>query len=146
LFILPGTQGFGTQGLRSTRTTFTGRRTPARSVAPHRRHQPEAQLHHHQRREADRLAVNGNFIYWANRTGGTIGRAKLDDTDVDQFFIFTAYNRSTHGGTGALAIDHLPVETSRRHVRATRSDGRTSTAPPSTRTSSSSPRPSHRSG
>lgn len=50
------------------------------------------------------LAVDGNYIYWANRRGA-IGRAKLDGTEVDPLFIFTAYNRQTHGGTRGLAVD-----------------------------------------
>jgi Fibronectin type III domain/IPT/TIG domain len=33
------------------------------------------------------VAVDGDFIYWANRSGGSIGRADLDGTNVDDNFI-----------------------------------------------------------
>ena len=33
------------------------------------------------------MAVDGTSIYWANQTPGTIGRANLDGTDVNQSFI-----------------------------------------------------------
>jgi hypothetical protein len=38
------------------------------------------------------LAVDSNYIYWANVFDGTIGRANLDGTGVDQSFITGATN------------------------------------------------------
>src|SRR5262245_3749304 len=36
------------------------------------------------------IAVDGNYIYWANRNTDAIGRAYLDGTDVNQNFITDA--------------------------------------------------------
>lgn len=45
------------------------------------------------------LAVNGNYIYWANFNGSTIGRASLDGSGANQRFLTTA------GQPGGVAVD-----------------------------------------
>ena len=122
------------------------------------------------------MAVDGQHIYWANYGGGTIGRANLDGTGVNQSFI-TGANAPVRGGgrrpahlldqldgtigranldgsgvnqsfiTGANAAQGVAVDG--QHIywannATTRSGGRTSTAPGSTR--ASSPAPATRSG
>ena len=37
------------------------------------------------------MAVDGQHIYWVNSLRGTIGRANLDGTDVDENFIIGAH-------------------------------------------------------
>jgi hypothetical protein len=36
------------------------------------------------------VGVNGNYLYWADYQGGSIGRASLDGKDLDRHFIETA--------------------------------------------------------
>jgi hypothetical protein len=51
------------------------------------------------------LAVNGNFIYWANRTGGTIGRTKPTAPTPTSSSSSPRSTARPAGGTGAIAID-----------------------------------------
>ena len=49
------------------------------------------------------VAVDRNYIYYANNDGGTIGRADLDGTNLNQDFITTAT------GPLGLAVDGSAV-------------------------------------
>ena len=75
-------------GWRSTKTSSTGQTTARNDDRAVRHHQAAAD------RPcitgADRptgVAVDDNFVYWANQSANTIGRATLDGTDVNQGFI-----------------------------------------------------------
>jgi virginiamycin B lyase len=45
------------------------------------------------------VAVDGNFVYWANQNSGTIGRANLDGSNPNQSFIGGA------SGPKGVAVD-----------------------------------------
>ena len=45
------------------------------------------------------LEVDSNHVYWSNYNFGSIGRANLDGTEVNQTFIIDSF------GTQGLAID-----------------------------------------
>ena len=50
------------------------------------------------------LAIEGSYIYWANASNGSIGRAKIGGTDVNQSFI-TGLN----GEVAFLAVDSADI-------------------------------------
>ena len=54
---------------------------------PAQRHPGEPAVHHRRRLPQTGLAVDSRYIYWINETTGTIGRARLNGTDVNQKFI-----------------------------------------------------------
>ena len=86
---------------RSTAATSTG---PTESARHDRPRQPRR--HRRRTRASSRgasiplgVAVDGGHVYWANCTTGTIGRANLDGTGVNQSFI-----------TGAATADGVAVD------------------------------------
>jgi hypothetical protein len=44
------------------------------------------------------VAVDAGHIYWTNLTGGSIGRANLDGSEVEQNFITTTYPAGVAAG------------------------------------------------
>ena len=66
-----------------------------------RRQQPHPDLHR-RRRQSPGVAVDGAHIYWANGDSGWIGRANLDGSSPNQFFIFA-------GAVQGVAVDSSHV-------------------------------------
>ena len=72
-------------------------------AGPAGRHRCQPEVHH-RCQLAGRRDRRGGYLYWTNNATGTIGRARLDGTDVNQKFIKTA---QPNGPDAVVALRHL---------------------------------------